>query len=369
MNDTTPSPTDQALPVLVLGVGGNVSQGILKALALSTLPVRVVGACVGAESMGLYTVETAYVSPAARDPHFIPWLIEICKREGIRAVLSGVEPVVAAIAAHKADIEAATGAVCIVSAPEVLAIGDDKLTTCQWLESHGFNVPKYADSSDPAALKRLAASAPFPLIAKPRAGKSAEGILLLHSEADFDYIATRPGYVVEEFLGDAESEYTVGCFVDSAGRVRGSIAMRRKLLQGTTVFAQVGDFPEIRAEAERIAAALRPVASCNVQMRVHQGRPTAFEVNVRFSGTTPMRARFGFNEVEAALRHYVLGEEITLPHVTEGIAVRYWNELYVSPDAFDTLAVDGYLKDPRAYKTVLEDYGLAHDHHDDVEPL
>ncbi|NOG51580.1 MAG: hypothetical protein HND48_20760 [Chloroflexi bacterium] len=43
----TDSLSDSPLTVLVLGVGGNVSQGILKALALSTLPVRVIGACVG----------------------------------------------------------------------------------------------------------------------------------------------------------------------------------------------------------------------------------------------------------------------------------------------------------------------------------
>ena len=123
-------------------------------------------------------------------------------------------------------------------------------------------------------------------------------------------------------------------------------------------FAQVGDYPEIRAEAERIAAALRPVASCNVQLRVHQGKPVTFEINVRFSGTTPMRARMGFNEVEAALRHYVLGEDIPdLPRITEGIAVRYWNELYIAPEAYAALARDGKLDDPHGYRTTLEDYG------------
>ncbi|NOG51581.1 MAG: ATP-grasp domain-containing protein [Chloroflexi bacterium] len=261
--------------------------------------------------MGLYTSDAAYISPRADDAAFVPWLIDVCNREGVRAVLSGVEPVVAAISAQRAQIEAETGAVCLVSPPQVLAVGDDKLRTCQWLEAHGLNTPRYADGSDRDAVRKLAAEAGYPLIAKPRGGKSAEGILTLRSDADADYIATRPRYVVEEMLGDSESEYTVGCFVDRNGMVRGSIAMRRSLHQGTTVFAQVGDYPDVRAEAERIAAALKPVASCNVQMRVHLGRPVTFEINVRFSGTTPMRARFGFNEVEAALRHYVLGEDVT----------------------------------------------------------
>ena len=57
--------------VLVLGVGGNVSQGILKALALSTVPCRVVGACVDPLSAGLYTADRAYVAPMADDPRFV----------------------------------------------------------------------------------------------------------------------------------------------------------------------------------------------------------------------------------------------------------------------------------------------------------
>jgi hypothetical protein len=50
----------ETLGVLVLGVGGNVSQGILKALALCTLPVRVIGACISPLSLGLYTADRAY---------------------------------------------------------------------------------------------------------------------------------------------------------------------------------------------------------------------------------------------------------------------------------------------------------------------
>jgi len=79
--------------VLVLGVGGNVSQGILKALALSALKCRVVAACITPEAFGLHTVDRAYVSPLANDPLFLNWLSEVCRKEKIDAVLSGVEPI------------------------------------------------------------------------------------------------------------------------------------------------------------------------------------------------------------------------------------------------------------------------------------
>ena len=79
------------LTVLVLGLGGNVSQGILKALRLSTLPVRIVGACVSPASAGLYGADRALISPPAADPNFLDWLVDTCLSEHVDAVLTGVE--------------------------------------------------------------------------------------------------------------------------------------------------------------------------------------------------------------------------------------------------------------------------------------
>ncbi len=43
--------------------------------------------------------------------------------------------------------------------------------------------------------------------------------------------------------------------------------------------------------------------------RLTDGSWGFFEVNARFNGATGMCAAFGFNEVEAAWRHFVEGEE------------------------------------------------------------
>jgi carbamoyl-phosphate synthase large subunit len=345
------------LNVLVLGVGGNVSQGILKALRLAKPRCRIVGACIHPLSMGLYTVDRAYVSPAAHDPAFGEWLLRTCVDEGVDAVLSGVEPVLEVLSLQAPDLRARTGAVAIVSPPDVLAIGSDKLATCEWLRDRGFAYPRFADAADSDAVAALGAERGYPLIAKPRIGKGSAGVSVASDSRDLDRFVGRSGYVIEEQLGDESVEFTVGCFSDRTGRVRGAIAMRRELLHGTTSRAVAGEFPEVRAEAVRIVEALKPVGPCNVQLRVHAGRPTCFEINVRFSGTTPMRARFGFNEVEAALRHFVLEEEFDLPHVTEGIAVRYWNELYVDPRAKATLEDLRPLDGPPAHASFVEDYG------------
>jgi carbamoyl-phosphate synthase large subunit len=133
--------------------------------------------------------------------------------------------------------------------------------------------------------------------------------------------------------------------------------LHRELLDGTTWRAEAGEFPAARAEAVRIVEALRPMGPSNVQMRIDRGCPVCFEINVRFSGTTPIRARLGFNDVEAALRHYVMGEPArNLPRVTRGIALRYWNEAYPDPEAVAELDRRSCLGHPR---TAIEDYGMG----------
>jgi len=346
------------LTVLVLGAGGNVSQGILKALACSALDCRVIGACISATAAGLYTADAAYVSPGARSPDFLPWLLDVCAKEHVHAVLSGVEVVLDVLVENQSEIRAKTGAICVVDTAESMAIGADKLRTCEWLRDQGFGYPMFAAAEDSSALAALLQAKGFPLIAKPRIGKGSLGIVLLHDHAALERASRLPGYVVQEVLGDDRTEYTASCFSDRDDAVRGVIVLHRLLEHGTTVCATAGLFPAVREEARRIAAALRPRGPCNIQMRLHEGRPVCFEINVRFSGTTPMRARLGFNDVEAALRHYVRGEPaVDLPVVTSGQALRYWNEIYVAPAAVAGLAKDSHLANPGKFPVQLEDYG------------
>jgi hypothetical protein len=54
-----------------------------------------------------------------------------------------------------------------------------------------------------------------------------------------------------------------------------------------------------------------------------------------------------------------LGEPAAdLPVITKGVALRYWNEIYVSEEAKTRLDQLGELDQPKAYKPVIEDYGM-----------
>lgn len=347
--------------LLVLGVGGNVSQSILKALAVSGLPHRVVGACVSPLAAGLFAVDRAYVSPPAADPSFVGWLFDVCRREQIRGVLSGVEPVLDVLAAEATRLTAETGAVPVVSPPALLALCNDKLLTSRWLERHGLAFARSADATDRGEVEALVRDCGYPLVAKPRGGKGGAGITVVRSDEQLAAVLAAPaGLVLQEHLGRDDQEYTVATFTDRCGAPRGAIAMRRHLQHGTTVFAEAGRFPEVRRYALAVTAALRPAGPCNVQLRMTERGPVCFEINLRFSGTTALRARFGFNDVAAAVTHFVLGAPAPeLPDVVSGIGLRYWNEIYVDPAAVSRLTTTGRLLAPRGAVQALDSLEAA----------
>jgi len=80
----------------------------------------------------------------------------------------------------------------------------------------------------------------------------------------------------------------------------------------------------------RLAEALAPHGPANFQFRVdREGVAKVFEINARFSGTTPLRMRAGFNEVEMVLRRVVLGEPVAQPELQRMMILRWLTETVV----------------------------------------
>ena len=78
-----------------------------------------------------------------------------------------------------------------------------------------------------------------------------------------------------------------------------------------------------------LGEALKPYGSVNFQFRLDGTQVKVFEINSRFSGTTPLRAHAGFNEVELCLRRVLWDEPIIQPQIEEMIILRHWSETII----------------------------------------
>lgn len=334
--------------ILILGVGGNVSQGILTAIKCSSIPCRIVGACISEESLGLYFCDSAYISPYANDPNFIPWVADVCNKENIDIIFSGVEENVMALESNREMLESLTRAVFVSSNKEQLTIGLSKYKTAKWLQEHGCHYPKSANMFNKTEVETLIKEVGFPLIAKPNSGKGAHGIFIAHNYDDLLQIKDKD-YCLQEILGDSDSEYTIACYMDKKGTAQEPLVMHRFLKYGTTFMAEIVQDNAIKEECIKICEAFKPIGPLNIQLRMHHGLPVCFELNVRFSGTTPIRARWGYNDVEAMIREYLYDEPVMLNPQKSGKAYRYYNEAFIDVTMQEKLQKELSVKDCKQY--------------------
>jgi len=89
--------------------------------------------------------------------------------------------------------------------------------------------------------------------------------------------------------------------------------------------------PTIAEYVTSIALALKIQGSCNFQLRLDGDTPKLFEINCRFSGTTPFCAQLGFNPIEFYIKHR-LGLPYTYTLEEDVIVLRYWSEVVIKQD-------------------------------------
>jgi carbamoyl-phosphate synthase large subunit len=330
------------LNVLITGAGGPLGQSILKATRSADLECRVIATDRHTLSVGFYWADSHYVLPSSEEPAYLGRLAAICRAECVDAVLIGSESEMHVLAEAKEAFEEETGAKVIVSPPEVLRIATDKWETTRFLATRGLAYPRSAIPEVPEQVSALVADMGFPLIVKPRSGSGSRSMFKVCDWRELEHVLSLVSDpVVQEYLQPDDQEYTTAAFVDDAGEPQGAIVMRRELAAGLTYRAWVEDNPLVAESAQAVVAALRPLGPCNVQLRLTERGPVPFEINARFSSTTSMRARFGYNEVEMALRCYVLRERIEPPLPRRGRALRFWDEFYAfaADDAADSTPV------------------------------
>jgi carbamoyl-phosphate synthase large subunit len=318
------------MKVLVTGAGALLGQGIIRSLLESSLRPTVIAADPSPHAAGLYWTPSRYRIPMATEGGYLAAIEAILAREKPDALMVGTDVELMVFAEHRARLEATYGTHVIVSDPRVVAIADDKFLTYEFFREHGFDAPM---SALPGHEEALIEAVGWPLIVKPRVGARSVGVSKVHDrEALARAVASVHNPVIQECVASDREEYTAGvlCF---DGRCEGSIVMRRDLRDGNTYRAFVDHYPALNAQVRRMAEALRPYGPANFQFRLDGDRVKVFEINGRFSGTTPLRMRAGFNEVEMVLRRVVLGEAITQPEVRPMTILRYWTEVVVPADA------------------------------------
>ena len=328
--------------VLVTGAGSGVGQGIIKSLRAGALPKTIISADITPFNCGLYRADEAVLLPRVEDPGSLEAIIARLKSLKVDVVLVGSEFDLTFFSRHKAAVESATGALVVASPLKTVEIADDKWLTANFLKEHGLPFLESYLARDVEDAAQKASAWGYPLVLKTRTGTSARPVHFRHAAGALrGLFASVPKPMLQRMLdlpsARLRNEYTCSVFKCADGALLGPFTARRTLRGGSSWVVEVAEFKNLYPLMLAIGVKMDIMGSMNVQLIVGKDGPVPIEFNARFSGTTAVRAHFGFNEPEMALQEYFLHERPSAPNIREGLAFRYLEEVFIEGVRADSL--------------------------------
>lgn len=320
--------------VLIAGVGGGgYGVEIMKALRLCSRKYFIYGVDMSSLSLGLFLADKSSRVPPAASSEYLEKILSVCRSEKIQVLIPGSDPDLKAISNNQKVFER-EGIFVPINTPGVIELGLNKLKTMQVLKDKGCLIPKTVIVKSMNDVKRANF---FPSVVKPYIGGGGSNFTFIaqdKKELEF-FCAYSLKYgvspMIQEYVGTADDEYTIGVLSDKKGAVLTTVGIRRFIKSGLSNRLRVvsrinkdetlvvssglsqGEIitdPKILNEAVRVSKAIDSRGPVNVQGRYVDGKFYTFEINPRFSGTTYFRALAGVNEPDLYIGKYVLGQSV-----------------------------------------------------------
>jgi len=325
--------------VTAIGGGGHGDQ-VRKALQMAEPKgYQIIGADANPNCHQRQLVDSFEQLPLASDGQYLDAIVEVCRKRSIDVLFHGCEPEMRVISRNRKRFED-LGIMLGMNSSSVIELCSDKFQTARVISKLGMFVPR-TETISVVNSETLAKIDYLPVVVKPaKDGGGSSRVLLAQTR---DQLAMALGYlglaypssefIVQEYIGTPQSEFTVGILHDHRGEYIGGIGLRRDLTSSLSVRERVqnvsskrflGDwlvvssgvsqglldsFPEVVEPCRRVAEAVGSRGPLNFQCRIHRNEIGIFEINPRLSGTTSLRAMVGFNEPDLMIRRIRLGEQ------------------------------------------------------------
>ncbi len=243
----------------------------------------------------LYFADHHEIVPSIEHPQYITYLIEICQRHQIQAVLSLIDPELSLLAQAK-DEFAQLGVTIVVSDPHVTDLCLDKLKTTDFLITH--HIPHISTYTllDEIVHDLNTQKISLPLIAKPRTGSASHGITIIETMNQLQtFFEQHVNYVVQPFIEG--EEIGVDSYIDLISKKPIGIFTKKKLQMraGETDKSVSYLDPELTDLVKRLIAHLKPVGPIDIDCFKTSTGYIISEINPRFGGGYPHAYECGVN--------------------------------------------------------------------------
>ena len=252
------------------------------------------------------------VTPLIYDKDYIPFLLNYCRNNKIKAVISLFDIDLPVLAKNKEKFDE-IGVKLIVSDKEVIDICNDKWKTYNYLSENGFNTPKTYLSLKNAQKALSENKVTYPLIVKPRWGMGSIGVFEANNGKELEILynkvleTIRSSYIKYESDVDITNsviiqekidgqEYGLDIINNLNGEYINTVVKQKYAMRsGETDCAITVDAPQIKEVGKKLSEKLRHIANLDVDVFVKNDKVYILEMNARFGGGYPFSHMAGVN--------------------------------------------------------------------------
>lgn len=251
----------------------------------------------------LYEADKHYVVPRIDDKDYLDVILNICKKNNVKAVLTLIDPELSLLAKHRKRFEE-IGVVPIVSDYETVELCFDKYRMANFLTEHGFQTAKSYVTRDEFYVDLESGNISYPVFVKPVKGSASININKVNSSGEIDLLfAQHDNLMIQEFMDGQELGADV--YIDLISGEPSGIFLKEKILMRageTDKSVSIKDdklFDLIRSFVKK----LRFKGVIDMDIFWVDGTYYISEINPRFGGGYPHAHECGVNMVNMLIQN------------------------------------------------------------------
>ena len=232
----------------------------------------------------LYFADKFYITSRINDTNYINDLIEICKKEEIKGIMSLIDPELSLLAKNKEKFKE-IGVELIGSDYETTELCFDKYEFFKFLNENNFKCAKTYISLEDFKKDYNDGKISFPVFIKPRTGSASLGVnkvdFMEHLELLYKLF---PNMIIQEFIPG--QEYGVDCYIDLVSSEVISIFAKKKIRMrsGETDKAVSIKNEKLFNVIEELVRKLNLRGTVDIDVFESDGEWIISEINPRFGG-------------------------------------------------------------------------------------
>lgn len=149
----------------------------------------------------LFTAQKYYLTPKIKEDNYIESLLEICKKENVRAITSLIDPEIQLLA-HNAEKFGSAGVIPLCPSERSAELCFDKFKMFEYLSKVGIKTVLTYDNLDAFKDALEKHEIEFPVFIKPRTGSGSVGATKITSMAELQeaFSENKFEYIIQEFM-------------------------------------------------------------------------------------------------------------------------------------------------------------------------